>query len=249
MKNMCLFGSAFVALVFTTSIQAGTFWFPLEGYYPYTTEVTAVPDLDQRIGYMRSRMNETGKKSNGCVADTSYLCTDSYKKNYSIWSYLKDGGGNWEFDGVYYTGDELYLWYDNHLGYDFIAKSDTAVRTVEVGTFCGLVRTYGQVCVQHLTSDGANKIAYKTYYTHMANIPSSISKMTIGQKIAKWTKIGTVSNVGTVGKHLHFSVYKYDPNHINYSSRKVTSDGWIIVDPYGIKAGLGGKNLEQYLWN
>jgi hypothetical protein len=251
MKKIVLIGGALFAILFVISAQAGTFWFPLEGLYPYSVQVTAVPDLDQRPYYMRSRMNEVGRRSNGCLPDNSYQCSNTFDAAKSVWGYLKDGGGNWEFDGVQYndltsTSKHAYLWYDNHRGYDFITtQSNAPVHTVEAGTFCGITPKYGQVCVQHILPSGT----YKTYYTHMANIPSSISSLGFGQKIAKWAKVGTVSNVGTSEVHLHFVVQKYDPKHLSYSRRKVTDDGWIVVDPYGLKNGPYGSDIEPYLWN
>jgi hypothetical protein len=250
MKKIVLVGSALCALLFVLSAHAGTFWFPLEGLYPNTVQVNAVPDLDQRQYYIRSRLNEIGRRSNGCLPDTSYQCNNTFDSVKSVWGYIKDGGGYWLFDEVDYTEDKLYLYYDNHRGYDFHTfQANAPVHTVEAGTFCGKTASIGQVCVLHTILDGAQKVVYKTYYTHMANIPSSIANMVYGTKIAKWAKIGTVSNTGTSAVHLHFVVYKYDPNHTDLSRRKVTSDGWIVVDPYGLRKGSYGSYLEPKLWN
>ncbi len=246
-KFACTLAVLFL-FVFASGAFAGTFWFPLEGHYPYSeNQVTAVPDLDQRVSYMRSRMNETGQKSNGCNSkdSPSYPCTAAYVDGYSIWGYKKDGGGNWEFDGVPYIEDKTYLYYDNHRGYDFKVTAGTVVHTVEAGTFCGHVPSLGQICIQHSIPEGV----YQTYYTHMTNIPSWLQTAQYGTYIAKWTQVGTVSNVGTATPHLHFTVRKYDPNHPDYARRKVNDSGWIVVDPYGLKNGPGAPDIEPYLWN
>ena len=226
----------FVFTAITSVSFAGSFYFPLEGHYPYSSNnnIEAVPDLDVRTYYMKSRMNETGDYWNG------------YKYSDGQIGYKKDGGGDWGFDGVPYVEDETYLYYDNHRGYDFVVPQYTAVHAVEDGTFCGYVATYGQICIQHNLTEGV----YQTYYTHMTNIPSSIKNMSYGQTIYRWTKVGEVSNVGASGVHLHFTTYKYDPNHPDYSTRKTpNNNGWIVVDPYGLKDGVGGDDLEPYLWN
>lgn len=52
---------------FTVGAQAGSFYFPIEGHYPYSpgNNIEAVPDLDNRTDYMKSRMNEKGNYWNG----------------------------------------------------------------------------------------------------------------------------------------------------------------------------------------
>ena len=144
-----------------------------------------------------------------------------------------------------YIENKTYLYYDNHRGYDFAVDAGTTVHTVEAGTFCGYTPTYGQICIQHSIPEGL----YQTYYTHMTNIPYWLQTAQYGTYIAKWTQIGTVSNVGTTATpHLHFTVRKYDPNHPDYVRRRV-DNGWIVVDPYGLKNGPGAPDLEPYLWN
>ena len=241
----------FINSYFITSfVTAGSFWFPLDGHYPYSNynNIQAVTDLDQRNFYVRSRMNETGRYSNGCLNDmTGGSCgSKSTFSNSSVWGYKKDGSGSWQFDGVPYVGSVTYIYYDNHRGYDFAVPAGTGVHAVEDGTFCGHVPAYRQICIQHSISEGT----YQTYYTHMNNIPSWLKNASIGTFISQWTKLGTVYKVGASGVHLHFATYKYDPYHPNYSTRKTPSDnGWIVVDPYGLKNGPGGTDLEPYLWN
>ena len=237
MKKFACTLAVLFSFMFAHSASAGTFWFPLEGHYPYSeNNVTSVPDLDNRTNYMRSRMNETGNYWNG------------YNYSGGQIGFEKDGGGNWEFDGVRYIENKTYLYYDNHRGYDFRVTAGTAVHTVEAGTFCGYTPTYGQICVQHSIPEGV----YRTYYTHMTNIPSWLQNAQYGTQVAKWTQVGAVSNVGipTAIEHLHFVTYKYDPSHPNYSLREGTIGyGWIVVDPYGLKNGPGAPDLEPYLWN
>lgn len=234
------FGLGVLIAVSTTiaaEANAGSFWFPLAGYYPYSSgnNIQSIPDLDNRQNYMRSRMNETG----------DYW--DGYRYSDGQIGFKKDRGGDWEFDGVPYAEDETYLYYDNHRGYDFAVPEGIEVHTVEGGTFCGTYEPEGQVCVQHNLSYGT----FRTYYTHM-DIADWVQYLNHGDWIGKWAHIGDVSDVSTanIGVHLHFVTYKYEPNHSDYSTRVGTIGyGWIVVDPYGLKDGVGGTDLEPYLWN
>lgn len=235
--NKVYFILIIAATFLSTEAKAGTFWFPLDGYYPYSSgnNIQAVPDLDNRSNYMKSRMNETGDYWNG------YSYSDGQI------GFKKDGTGDWEFDGVPYAEDETYLYYDNHRGYDFAVPKYTEVHTVEGGEFCGIYAPEGQVCIEHDLPYGT----FRTYYTHM-EIESWVTSLSLGTWIGKWAHIGDVSDVsaGSVGVHLHFVTYKYDPTHPDYSTRVGTIGyGWIVVDPYGLKNGVGGADIEPYLWN
>lgn len=241
-----------LALCFSLSAHAGTFWFPLNGYYPYSVNVTAVPDLNQKSELMRSRMNQYGKRSNGCIDDaTGSSCSGSWTAS-KVWGYKKDGGGLWEFDGVPYTSNKNYLYYDNHRGYDFSVPANTSVHTVEGGTFCGVYTAEGQVCIEHNLSYGK----YRTYYTHM-NIANWVNYLSMGDWVGKWAHIGNVSNVSQypVGVHLHFATYKYESYCVTNATTTFCKErlgnvgpGWIVVDPYGLKNGVGGTDIEPYLW-
>jgi len=237
MKKFQLLLPAVVFAIIFAKAEANTFWFPLDGYYPYSSDnnITAVPDLDNRSNYMKSRMNETGNYWNG------YLYAGP------VVGFKKDGTGNWELDGVPYIGNKTYLFYDNHRGYDFAVPKDTKVHTVEAGKFCGITAIEGQVCIEHDLSYGK----FRTYYTHM-DIANWVYSLSYGTTIGKWAHIGNVSNVSamSVGYHLHFVTYKYEPGHPDYNTRVGTIGyGWIVVDPYGLKDGVDGYDIEPYLWN
>lgn len=253
--NLKLIGVATLglALGITSNAHAGTFWFPIDNHYPYSANliVTAVPDLDSTVGDMMTRLYETGEKSNGCIDDSpSYPCTSSYVQDYSIWGYEKDGGGDWDFDGVPYTDGQggtghAYLWYDNHTGYDFISTNmgiTHSIHAVEDGETCGYVSSYGQMCIEH---DLGAAGLYRTWYTHMDNIPAALkANGGNGHSIDRWDYLGDMAGVapgGGVSPHLHFVTRKY------------TGGNWVIVDPYGHKPGWPGNTNDDpsnpYLWD
>lgn len=238
-----LLGFAFCV---TQTAHAGTFWFPVEGHYPYSSNlrVTAVPDLDPAVGSIKTRLWQTGQKSDGCInASPSYPCTSTYVADYSVWAYKKNGGGSWDFDGVLYNDGQggtgkVWLWYDNHRGYDFVSNtaSTPAIHAVESGTICDYVPSYGQVCIKHILPTGT----YRTYYTHMTNIPSAIK--TIGTTVTRWDYLGNMGGVapGGIAVHLHFVTQKL-------------VNGWYqTVDPYGHKPGWPIDTTDDlnnpYLW-
>lgn len=242
------------ALFFGLPAQAGTFWFPLNGFYPYSSgnNITAVPDLNQLSEVVRSRMNEYGRRAKGCLDGvTGGSCIGSWNST-KVWGYKKDSVGLWELDGVPYSGNKNYLYYDNHRGYDFAVAAGTEVRTVEDGTFCGIYTAEGQVCIKHILPSGT----YRTYYTHM-NIATWVKSLNEGDWVGKWANIGNVSNVSqySVGVHLHFATYKYDSSCASNPTQTRCQErlgnvgpGWIVVDPYGLKNGVGGTDIEPYLW-
>lgn len=218
-----------------SSAQAGTFWFPIDGHYPYSTNlvVTAVPDLDQTTDTIRTRLWETGEKD-----------VDSITSG-GLWAFVKDGGGDWDFDGVRYddnqggTGHE-YVWYDNHTGYDFISTDSGTheIHAVEDGETCGYSSTYGQICIEHSLSGGT----YRTWYTHMSNIPSALkTNGGVGHSIYRWQYLGDMSNTGASSVHLHFV------------TRKLVGSDWVVVDPYGHKPDWPGNTNDDsnnpYLWD
>lgn len=226
----------FSTIFFNTKTFAGSFWFPIDGVYPYTVKVTAFPDLDQTIGIIKSRMGEKGRKSNGCIAYTKdYPCTNSYKKDYSVWGYKKDGGRKWNLAGINYVGDPYYMWYDNHFGYDFADSSyaSKGVHAVEDGIIKSVNSDWGQVEIEH----DINGVLYRTIYTHM-DISATKSSLIPEEKIYRWFKLGVVSNKApsgiSVGKHLHFVV------------KKKVGTSWKMVDPYG--QWENGVEVEPYLW-
>lgn len=231
----------------SSSAQAGSFWFPIAGHYPYSTnlKVTAVPDLDPRLDFIKTRLFETGLKSKGCIADNAnYPCNSTYVKDYSVWAYKRQGGGDWSFDGVRYNdgrggSGKKWLWYDNHRGYDFTSTTTThpEIYSVEGGSTCGYVPSIGQMCIQHSLNGGV----YRTYYGHMKDIPSNLKQNGgWGHSVYRWYFLGRMSNKGTGGVHLHFV------------TQKLVDAQWVVVDPYGHKPGWPGNTTDDpnnpYLW-
>ncbi len=226
-----------LSFLLTAKAFAGSFWFPIDGVYPYTVKVTAFPDLDRTVGVIKTRMGEKGRKANGCIALTvSYPCTNAYKKDYSVWAYKKDGGGKWNLAGVNYVSDPYYMWYDNHFGYDFAdsAYVGKGVHAVEDGVIKAINSDWGKVTIEH----NIKGVIYRTTYTHM-DISKTKADMTVGKPVWRWYKLGTVSNKAPVGynfgKHLHFTVEK-----------KQSDGSYKMVDPYGEWAS--GVEVEPYLW-
>lgn len=216
-------------LSFSLTTEAGTFWFPIEGHYPYSSNlrVTAIPDLDQNTNTIKTRLWQKG------VNNTQTVTVIGLK------GFVKNGGGDWDFDGIPYndlwsTSGKKYAWYDNHNGYDFITTgsiTNPQIFSVESGKICGYVSSYGQICIEHTI--GSNK--YRTYYTHM-------SEKVLGAKVTKWQFLGKMSNVSIepVKIHLHFT------------TRKLVATEWIIVDPYGHKPNWPNDTSDDpnnpYLW-
>jgi len=222
--------------LFTTKVFAGSFWFPIDGVYPYTVKVTAFPDLDTAVGVIKTRMGEKGRKSNGCIAMTnSYPCTSAYKKDYSVWAYKKDGGSKWNLAGINYVSDPYYMWYDNHTGYDFADSSYTgkSVHAAEDSVIKTVSSDWGQVEIEH----NINGVLYRTIYTHM-DISKTRNDLIVGKKIWRWFKLGTVSNKTPAGI--------YVGHHLHFVTKKKVGTSWKTVDPYG--HWENGVEIEPYLW-
>lgn len=245
--------TAFVLCAASAASWAGTFWFPIDGHYPYSSNliVTAVPDLDPTDGAMKTRLYQTGRKANGCIdASPSYPCSSSYVEGYSIWAYKKDGGGDWDFDGVLYddaysSSGHQWLWYDDHTGYDFISTNNGAtlgIHAVDDGVTCGYSSDWGQICIEHSLPTGT----YRTWYTHMTNIPSTLKTNNgNGHTVYRWDYLGNMGSKApsgvSVNKHLHFV------------TKKLISGNWVVVDPYGHKPSWPGSTTDDpnnpYLWD
>jgi murein DD-endopeptidase MepM/ murein hydrolase activator NlpD len=239
--TMQFFAIVFIAALFCISnpVYAGTFWFPLEGYYPYQVPISAVPDLDTRDGYIKTRLSDTGKRENGCIDNnTTQSCVLPFDSTTDVWGFKKDGGGDWWLDGVPYDdglsgSGSVYMWYDNHRGYDFAVPEGVGVHAVEAGTTCTFYAPLNQVCLKHVV----NGVTYQTYYAHMRNVPTRLK--TVGNVVTKWEYLGYVSKYGAEGVHLHFV------------TRKLVKGTLVTVDPYGHKEWRNGGwiDTEPYLWN
>ncbi|OGG58940.1 hypothetical protein A3C89_03580 [Candidatus Kaiserbacteria bacterium RIFCSPHIGHO2_02_FULL_50_50] len=208
-------------------VYAGFLKFPVpqSGYTPSTVPITAVMDHDSDWNKIKTRTGETGSYANGCLAYVSgnVSCTSS-NTSYP-WAYKRPGGAAWSTPGINYIdlapGNNVWMWYDNHHGYDFSVSQWLPVVSAESGTVTDINTSWGQVTITH--SNG-----YRTTYTHMyLNLP-------MPQTVSKGQHIGWVSNVApssqAVGVHLHFVVERNTGGH------------WYQVDPYG---GSG----EPVLWD
>lgn len=233
MKNN--FISIFVAItliLFATSVHsAGFIKFPVVGYSKSTAPVTSFMDHDLRSNYIKTFKGETGSFSDGCLAyvkGSNVACNSATNGGkYAVWAFKRPGGVAWTVTGIKYIdaapGTNVYMWYDNHKGYDFSVPDMTPVIASASGTWSSTLddQKWGRIIINH--GNG-----YRTTYTHMQlNFP-------LHTTITKGMVIGWVSDVApstnAVFPHLHFTVEK-------------SSGGsqWVFVDPYG---GSG----EPVLW-
>lgn len=209
---------------------AGFLDFPIMGYTSSTVPVTAVMDHDDRVGYMRTYTGEMGTFSDGCLAyenRQNVACTSSNTSKPR--AYKRAVGMRWSVPGLNYQDGisesaNLYMWYDNHRGYDFLVPRWVPVYASARGALTELTPSWGQITLDH----SAYGYPYKTTYTHMQLLIGPLQN-----PVPRGALIGWVSNVAppkqAVGTHLHFVVHK-----------KVGGT-WKMVDPYG---GSG----EPVLW-
>jgi hypothetical protein len=219
-----------VLLLCATHVSfAGFLAFPLSGYTPYTVPVTAVLDHDTTsTSAIVTFKGERGTKADGCYAYVkmqNVLC-DSTNTS-APRAYKKTGGEPWSLGGINYKdaapGTNVYMWYDNHRGYDYAVDEWTPIYATAAGTVTSWDPIWGQLTIDH--GNG-----YRSIYTHMKlNAP-------LPTKLMKRQHIGWVSNIAPkpVGFHLHFVV------------NKKRSDGvWVIADPYG---GKDNGTTQPVLW-
>jgi len=193
--------------------------FPLQGYTKTSAPVQAVMDFDTRWNYITTRTGETGDYWSGCLAYVNGQNVACSQNNEAApWAYKRPGGSSWNVAGFSYDdggapGTNVYMWYDNHRGYDYAVTEGTDVLAAADGEVTDILPSMGQVEITH--SNG-----YKTYYLHMN--PIVVNE---GDDVDQGEKIGDVSDEGAPGAiHLHFGVYDSSGN---------------LLDPYG-RTGLYG---------
>jgi murein DD-endopeptidase MepM/ murein hydrolase activator NlpD len=214
-----------VLFLLTTNVySAGFLQFPATGYTKSTAPVSAVMDHDLRFNYIKTFKGETGSYYDGCLAyvGSANVACDPAKNASAPWAYKRPGGLSWSVAGIKYIdnapGSNVFMWYDNHRGYDFVIPEMTQVVASANGTLGKITTSYGQVTVDH--GNG-----YRTTYTHMRlNLP-------LPTRITKGSILGWVSDVSPspISPHLHFVVERNNGGK------------WYVVDPYG---GSG----EPVLW-
>jgi murein DD-endopeptidase MepM/ murein hydrolase activator NlpD len=191
------------------SAFAGFLQFPIQGYTSSTAPVTAVMDHDDNWYTIETYTGETGTYQDGCLAYVNGENTTCSGNGAYPWGYARENQTPWSILGLNYIdyapGNNVYMWYDNHHGYDFAVQQWTPVRAAASGYVSDYNSSWGQITIDH--DNG-----YQTIYTHMY----------INQclpYVSKGTIIGYVSNVAPepVGVHLHFVVKKWGE----------------LVDPYG----------------
>jgi hypothetical protein len=172
MKNYFL--KSFLMLFFvlsTTNIQASGFlMFPILGYTKSTAPVTAIFDHDRNTNSIKTFKGEVGSYKDGCLAyinGSNTTCSSSTK----IRAYKRPSGLAWTVTGINYIdaapGTNIYMWYDNHNGYDYAVPDMTPVVAAASGTgeITDKDLKWGQIKINH--GNG-----YRTIYTHMRlNMP------------------------------------------------------------------------------
>ena len=215
-------------------IESG-FVFPLDGFTPYTAEITAILDhTDPGKGLDGSVEAYTGEIVR--ISDPGVLCRDwdpgnifntcssSDYSNHDVVGYGKVGANFVQKLENYNSGvagqARNILFYDGHTGYDYAVPDFTDVVAAEGG-------------IAYKYSDGVkieHSSGYATFYLHLSTIHISD-----GQNVLKG-----VTTIGTTGSgHLHFTV------HNRHGAR---------VDPYGWEGASGqdplqpGNNNIPCLW-
>ena len=115
----------------------------------------------------------------------------------------KQANGGTFLNALNYTdrpgGDNTYLFYDEHTGYDFVpagaANLNVPVYAAAAGTVSRIYDSYNTVVIDH--GNG-----YQTYYLHMMSSGLIANNSTV----VKGQQIGVVGNAGGVSPHLHFTV-------------------------------------------
>jgi murein DD-endopeptidase MepM/ murein hydrolase activator NlpD len=215
--------------VYASLSFAGFLSSPLAGYTPYTAPVTAILDHDTTsTGSIVTFRGERGSATNGCLAYVGGINVACDGKNITApRAYMRSGGMVWGVGSINYVdaapGVNMYMWYDNHRGYDYAVSKSTLVLAAAAGAVVKWDPTWGQLTIDH--GNG-----YRTIYTHMklnAPLPS---------KLARGQHIGWVSNIAPtpVSTHLHFVV-----------QMQRTDGVWVIADPYG---GKDNGTTQPVLW-
>ena len=183
---------------------------------PYTEPVSTVFDHSV-TGEYGSDTNHHVTAFNGEVSanQNPYSGSSCYPKADNS-AFL--GGINFNYEGTTSTGNNYYLCYDGHPGYDYKVPLDTALYADADGiahiptNFPGTpnAQMYKTVEIDHQNG-------YKTYYLHLHT-----QNVTDGQQVYKGqTIIGYSGNTGTSGYHLHLEV------------QEKVGTSWVPVDPYG----------------
>lgn len=178
--------------------------FPLSGYTPYTVPIIAVVDHAMTTGggcaddivvaytgekglsqYGTSYWNSASENPSVCPSNILYGFKNSTTRTaFSI---------NGQYNSPDPYGNNLFLFYDGHTGYDYPVKNGTEVHAAADGT-----ATYDYSSPVGFGVKIASTSGYDTYYLHLSE--RSISN---GQSVSKGMIIGK-----TGSGHLHFTVKK-----------------------------------------
>jgi len=171
--------------------------FPLANDTPYTATISAVVDHSVSTGFncpdnvVTAYTGERGElqygKSNWSTPTTGSSCLGQ-----TLWGFAQNGLAPFSVNGQYNSpdlnGNDLFLFYDGHTGYDYRSAEGTTVYAAAAGS---AIPYSDGVKITHPSG-------YDTYYLHLSSI-----SIGLGQSVLKGAPIGTM---GT--KDLHFTVKK-----------------------------------------
>lgn len=235
-----------------------TLLFPLPGKSPYTARVTAVFDNDPRKEIVRAYDGEVGS--------ANPLPYDPNKPDEVVGYQKEDGSG---FSVPLLTGYDdqasgtgyLYLFYDNHTGYDYSAPKGTPILAAADGYLAiatsktkpprredGLWRN-NKVCKLPDGVTGGewgkyhaffiiHQRHYSTWYLHAKDLEPNIKLQIVLQGYAEVSKGQVVAHVGDKGAKGH--------PHLHFGVRKKVKGVYALMDPYG--SGHPDTSTVDILW-
>ncbi len=181
--------------------------FPLAGYTPYTVPVNAIVDHSVSTGFncpdyvVTAYTGERGELQYG-ISDWNSTITSSACPKEKLYGFAQNGLVPFSINGQYNApdknGNNLFLSYDGHTGYDYPVGDNVGVYAAATGV--AYAYDSGMMIVH---SSG-----YTTYYLHLSS--QLIGDGQPSQPVSKGSWIGQTGD-----GHLHFTVKKYDGTRVD----------------------------------